>query len=135
MGQKYAQPAKGCRPRVEKEEWNPRSPAVIPANMPSPIVRFAPSPTGLLHVGNARTALLNALYARREGGTFILRLDDTDRARSEERFAAAIGEDLAWLGIPPDRLAPPSARPARADAAFERLRAEGRVYACYETAE
>jgi glutamyl-tRNA synthetase len=103
--------------------------------MPPPIVRFAPSPTGLLHVGNARTALLNALYARREGGTFILRLDDTDRARSEERFVAAIGEDLAWLGIPPDRLARQSARTALYDAAFERLRAEGRVYACYETEE
>jgi glutamyl-tRNA synthetase len=103
--------------------------------MPPPIVRFAPSPTGLLHVGNARTALLNALYARREGGTFILRLDDTDRARSEERFAAAIGEDLAWLGIPPDRLARQSARTALYDAAFERLRAEGRLYACFETEE
>ena len=79
----------------------------------SPIVRFAPSPTGLLHVGNARTALLNALFARREGGTFILRLDDTDRARSEERYVEAIGEDLAWLGIPPDRLARQSERTAR----------------------
>jgi glutamyl-tRNA synthetase len=101
--------------------------------MPPPIVRFAPSPTGLLHVGNARTALLNALYARREGGTFILRLDDTDRARSEERFVAAIGEDLAWLGIPPDRLARQSARTALYDTAFDRLRAEGRIYACFET--
>ena len=61
-------------------------------------VRFAPSPTGLLHIGNARTALINALYARREGGTFILRLDDTDRARSEEQYATAIREDgRRWL--------------------------------------
>src|SRR5258708_2348281 len=103
--------------------------------MPPPIVRFAPSPTGLLHVGNARPALLNALYARREGGTFILRLDDTDRARSEERFVAAIGDDLAWLGIPPDRLARQSARTALYDAAFDRLRTEGRLYACFETEE
>ena len=103
--------------------------------MPPPIVRFAPSPTGLLHVGNARTALLNALYARREGGTFILRLDDTDRARSEERYVAAIDEDLAWLGIPPDRIERQSARTALYDTAFDRLRAEGRIYACFETEE
>jgi glutamyl-tRNA synthetase len=63
--------------------------------MPGPVVRFAPSPTGLIHIGNARTALLNALYARREGGRFILRLDDTDRARAEERYADAIKADLA----------------------------------------
>ena len=68
---------------------------------PPPTVRFAPSPTGLLHIGNARTALINGLYAKREGGTFILRLDDTDRARSEEHFVDAIRTDLAWLGIPP----------------------------------
>jgi glutamyl-tRNA synthetase len=100
-----------------------------------PIVRFAPSPTGLLHVGNARTALLNALYARREGGTFILRLDDTDRARSEERYVAAIEEDLAWLGIPPDRVERQSARTARYEEALARLRTAGRIYACFETEE
>jgi glutamyl-tRNA synthetase len=100
-----------------------------------PIVRFAPSPTGLLHVGNARTALLNALFARREGGTFILRLDDTDRARSEERYVEAIGEDLAWLGIPPDRLARQSARIAHYEEALARLSTAGRIYACYETEE
>lgn len=103
--------------------------------MSSPIVRFAPSPTGLLHIGNARTALLNALYARREQGTFILRLDDTDRARSEEKFVDAIREDLAWLGIPPDRVERQSARTELYEAALERLRAAGRVYVCYETEE
>jgi len=98
-----------------------------------PVVRFAPSPTGLLHVGNARTALFNALFARREGGTFILRLDDTDHARSEERYVDAIGVDLAWLGIPPDRVERQSARIPRYDEVLERLRGPGRVYACFET--
>jgi len=101
----------------------------------STIVRFAPSPTGLLHVGNARTALLNALFARREGGTFILRLDDTDRARSEERYVEAIGEDLAWLGIPPDGVERQSARTARYEEALARLATAGRIYDCYETEE
>ncbi len=100
-----------------------------------PVVRFAPSPTGLLHIGNARTALLNALYARREKGTFILRLDDTDRARSEEKYADAIREDLAWLGIPPDREERQSARTALYEATLEKLLKAGRVYACYETEE
>jgi len=63
------------------------------------IVRFAPSPTGRLHVGNVRTAVLNWLLARKSGGTFILRLDDTDRARSRDDLAAAIREDLTWLGL------------------------------------
>lgn len=103
--------------------------------MPSPIVRFAPSPTGLLHIGNARTALFNALYARHEKGRFILRLDDTDRARSEQSFVDAIHEDLAWLGIPPDRIERQSARTALYEAALERLREAGRVYVCYETEE
>src|SRR6185312_16016162 len=103
--------------------------------MPPVTVRFAPSPTGLLHIGNARTALLNALYARREKGTFILRLDDTDRTRSEEQYAAAIREDLVWLGIPPDREERQSARTAVYERALEKLLAAGRVYACYETEE
>lgn len=101
--------------------------------MPGPTVRFAPSPTGLIHIGNARTALLNALYARREGGTFILRLDDTDRARAEERYAEAIKVDLAWLGIPPDKIEKQSERLARYETALAKLREAGRVYACYET--
>src|SRR6185312_11720327 len=103
--------------------------------MPPIVVRFAPSPTGLLHIGNARTALLNALYARRGKGTFILRLDDTDRTRSEEQFAVAIREDLAWLGIPPDRIERQSARTALYEAALEKLVKAGRVYPCYETEE
>jgi glutamyl-tRNA synthetase len=103
--------------------------------MPSTVVSFAPSPTGLLHIGNARTALLNALYARREKGTFILRLDDTDRARSEEQFAAAIREDLAWLGIPPDREERQSARTARYEEVLQKLLAAGLVYPCFETEE
>ena len=103
--------------------------------MPAVTVRFAPSPTGLLHIGNARTALLNALYARGNGGTFILRLDDTDRARSEEQYAAAIREDLAWLGIPPDREERQSARTARYEEVLRQLLASGRIYACYETEE
>jgi glutamyl-tRNA synthetase len=63
------------------------------------VVRFAPSPTGLLHVGNVRTALFNWLFAKRHGGTFILRLDDTDRQRSKPEYEAAIERDLAWLGL------------------------------------
>ncbi len=101
--------------------------------MSGPVVRFAPSPTGLIHIGNARTALLNALYARKLGGTFILRLDDTDRARSEERFADAIKQDLDWLGIPPDQIETQSSRMSRYEDALAKLRAVGRVYACYET--
>ncbi|MFC0283128.1 glutamate--tRNA ligase [Camelimonas abortus] len=98
------------------------------------IVRFAPSPTGYLHIGNARTALLNALLARREGGRFILRLDDTDRARSREEYADAIREDLAWLGVTPDAVFRQSQRGALYEAAAARLRAAGRLYPCYETA-
>lgn len=103
--------------------------------MSGPIVRFAPSPTGLIHIGNARTALLNALFARRRGGTFLLRLDDTDRARSEDRFAEAIGRDLAWLGISPSRIERQSVRTGRYEAALAKLRESGRAYPCYETEE
>jgi glutamyl-tRNA synthetase len=98
-------------------------------------VRFAPSPTGYLHIGNARTALWNWLLARRSGGTFILRLDDTDRERSTEAFADAIIEDLAWLGVRPDRLERQSDRVGRYAAALDRLKAAGLVYPAYETAE
>ena len=103
--------------------------------MSKPVVRFAPSPTGLIHIGNARTALLNALFARREGGTFVLRFDDTDLERSKPEYADAIERDLAWLGIPPDVVVRQSERFALYDEAAERLRTLGRLYACYETAE
>nr|WP_186438052.1 glutamate--tRNA ligase [Chelatococcus daeguensis] len=103
--------------------------------MPAPVVRFAPSPTGRLHIGNARTALLNYLLARREGGRFVLRLDDTDLARSTREFADGIVEDLAWLGIVPDVTVRQSERTALYDAAVDRLIAAGRLYPCYETPE
>ncbi|MDJ1159842.1 glutamate--tRNA ligase [Chelatococcus sp. SYSU_G07232] len=101
--------------------------------MSAPIVRFAPSPTGLLHIGNARTALINWLVAKRGGGTFVLRLDDTDVARSRAEFAEAIADDLAWLGIRPDRTLRQSERLHLYDAAVEKLVAQGRLYPCYET--
>jgi glutamyl-tRNA synthetase len=100
-----------------------------------PVVRFAPSPTGRLHVGNARAALLNWLFARRHGGSFVLRLDDTDRERSTDAFARGIEEDLRWLGLHWDRLEHQSARFADYDAARDRLVAAGRLYPCYETPE
>ncbi|MDP8919681.1 MAG: glutamate--tRNA ligase, partial [Pseudomonadota bacterium] len=100
-----------------------------------PIVRFAPSPTGHIHIGNTRVALLNALYARREGGTFILRFDDTDLARSKTEYADSIETDLRWLGIPPDVIVRQSERFSLYDAAAERLKAIGRLYPCYETQE
>ncbi|MFG1341042.1 glutamate--tRNA ligase [Xanthobacter autotrophicus] len=98
-----------------------------------PVLRFAPSPTGLIHVGNARTALINALLARRAGGTFILRFDDTDTARSRAEYADAIATDLAWLGIAPDRTFRQSDRIADYEAAAERLKAAGRLYPAYES--
>lgn len=99
------------------------------------VTRFAPSPTGRLHVGNVRTALHNWLLARRHGGRFLLRIDDTDSARSREEFVGAIRTDLAWLGIEPDGEVRQSQRLHLYEDAFERLRAGGRVYACYETAQ
>ena len=98
-------------------------------------VRFAPSPTGLIHLGNARTALLNALFARRHGGRSVLRFDDTDRERSRREYADQTEADLHWLGITPDLTVRQSERlDLYADAA-ERLKAAGRLYPCYETAE
>lgn len=99
------------------------------------IVRFAPSPTGRMHFGNARTAILNWLMARKNRGTFILRYDDTDIERSREEYAAAILEDLRWLGIEPDRIERQSRRFERYAAAAEKLKALGRLYAAYETHE
>jgi glutamyl-tRNA synthetase len=97
--------------------------------------RFAPSPTGRLHVGNIRTALHNWMLARKLGGTFLLRIDDTDAARSREEYVEAIRADLAWLGITPDREERQSQRLAAYEAAFDALRASGRIYPAYETAQ
>jgi glutamyl-tRNA synthetase len=97
------------------------------------VTRFAPSPTGYLHVGNLRTALMNFLIARKAGGTFILRLDDTDQERSRPEYAQAIREDLAWLGLHWDREEAQSARLARYAEAADQLRAAGRFYECFET--
>ena len=97
------------------------------------VTRFAPSPTGRLHVGNIRTALHNWLLARRHGGRFLLRIDDTDAARSREEHVVAIRADLAWLGLNTDLEERQSARFAIYQAAFERLIAQGRVYRCYES--
>ena len=98
-------------------------------------VRFAPSPTGLLHVGNLRTALVNYLYARHADGTFVLRIDDTDTQRSSAEFEAAIRADLSWMGMQWDSEDRQSDRLDRYDAALQQLLADGRAYACYETAE
>lgn len=99
------------------------------------VVRWAPSPTGRIHLGNARPALLNWFYARRHGGKYVLRMDDTDHARSTREFADGIEVDLAWLGITPDLLVRQSDRTALYDAARDRLIAAGRLYPCYETAD
>jgi len=101
----------------------------------TPTVRFAPSPTGRIHIGNARTALLNWCFARRYGGRFILRFDDTDAARSREEYAQAIEVDLVWLGITPDLVVRQSRRFALYDAAAEKLRAGGLLYPAYESAD
>jgi glutamyl-tRNA synthetase len=97
------------------------------------VTRFAPSPTGFLHVGNLRAALFSWAVARKAGGTFILRLDDTDRDRSTDAFAAAVREDLGWLGLDPDREERQSARLDRYRAAADRLQQEGRLYEAFET--
>ncbi len=96
-------------------------------------VRFAPSPTGLLHVGNIRAALFNYLFARKNGGRFLLRMDDTDQVRSTPEYEAAIQRDLKWLGLDWDAYEKQSNRTARYDEVLEKLKAEGRVYPCFET--
>jgi len=98
-------------------------------------VRWAPSPTGRIHLGNARPALLNWYFARRHGGRYVLRMDDTDHARSTREFADGIEADLFWLGIQPDLLVRQSERTALYDAARDGLIAAGRLYPCYETEE
>jgi glutamyl-tRNA synthetase len=99
------------------------------------IVRFAPSPTGRIHIGNARAALLNWLFALKSGGQFILRYDDTDTARSTQEFAEGIARDVDWLGIKPHRVEWQSKRFGRYDAVADDLRARGFLYPCYETAD
>ncbi len=99
------------------------------------LVRFAPSPTGWLHVGNVRTAIANYLFAKSLGGKFMLRIDDTDRARSEDRYESGLKEDLAWLGVKWDILEKQSDRFDRYELAKQDLIAKGRLYPCYETAE
>ncbi len=96
-------------------------------------VRFAPSPTGRIHVGNVRTALINWLFARRSNGKFMLRLDDTDTVRSTQEFADGIIKDLEWLGLTHDLFARQSERFARYDEISEKFKHENRLYSCYET--
>ena len=99
------------------------------------ITRFAPSPTGLLHLGNIRTALINWLYARTHNGKFILRIDDTDQERSKDEYISKIKYDLEWLGIDYDDTFNQSSRFERYREQFEKLKADGRIYPCYETPE
>lgn len=102
--------------------------------MSSPTVtRFAPSPTGFIHVGNLRTALMNYLIARKAGGTFILRIDDTDPERSKEEYVDGIKEDLTWLGLHWDRVERQSERLEKYHAAADKLREIGRFYEAFET--
>ena len=95
-------------------------------------VRFAPSPTGYLHVGNARAALVNYLFARHEGGKFLLRLDDTDTERGRPEYEQGIYDDLRWLGLSWDETARQSERTARYEEVAEKLKASGRLYPCFE---
>jgi glutamyl-tRNA synthetase len=99
------------------------------------VTRFAPSPTGRLHVGNIRTALHNWMFARAHGGRFLLRIDDTDAERSEERFVGGIRADLAWLGFDHDGEVRQSERFALYQARFDELVAAGRIYPAYETSQ
>ncbi|MFK7839946.1 MAG: glutamate--tRNA ligase, partial [Bdellovibrionales bacterium] len=98
-------------------------------------VRFAPSPTGMLHIGNARTALITWLFARSQNGHFLLRIDDTDNERSKVEYEEAIEESLRWLGLDWDEKENQKNRLARYDEQIEMLKANGRLYACYETPE
>ena len=98
-------------------------------------VRFAPSPTGRLHVGNIRTALMNWLFASRQGGVFILRIDDTDTERSTAANEEAIRTDLSWLGMEWGETFKQSERFARYGEVAEQLKARGLLYPCYETSD
>ena len=105
------------------------------ALMPNPVVRFAPSPTGRIHIGNTRPALLNYLFAKAGDGSFVLRFDDTDTERSRVEYAESIADDLEWLGVVPDLVVRQSERTALYAAATERLKQSGRLYPAYETAD
>jgi len=105
----------------------------MPAAPTAVVTRFAPSPTGYLHIGNLRAALFNYLIARKAGGRFILRLDDTDPERSTQAYADAIKQDLDWLGLHWDRVERQSDRLDRYRAAADTLRDMGRFYECFET--
>ena len=112
------------------------SDSILPefAGLPRPVTRFAPSPTGYLHIGGARTALFNWLYARHHGGSFLLRIEDTDRARSTDDAIAKILEGMDWMGLTADR--PPLfqfARTPRHAEIAHRLLAAGKAYRCYAT--
>ncbi|MEM9990092.1 MAG: glutamate--tRNA ligase family protein, partial [Pseudomonadota bacterium] len=98
-------------------------------------VRFAPSPTGKLHIGNIRAALFNYLFVRKEGGRFLLRSDDTDQARSTAAYEEGIKQDLDWLGLAHDEFARQSERFDVYDDVAEYLKSQGLLYPCYETAE
>ncbi len=98
-------------------------------------VRFAPSPTGHLHIGNTRTALITWLFARRHDGRYLLRMDDTDQDRSKDKYVDSIKQDLTWLGLNWDELAHQKNRMDRYDAVIEQLKNDGYLYACYETPE
>jgi len=99
------------------------------------ICRFAPSPTGRLHVGNVRTALMNWLFVREKRGKFILRIDDTDIVRSTDAYELGIKEDLNWLGMGWDYTFNQSKRFSRYKALAENLKKDGLLYPCYETSE
>ena len=98
-------------------------------------LRFAPSPTGYLHVGNIRTALMNYLLCCQQGGSFMLRLDDTDFERSKPEYIKGVREDLGWLGITYNSEAQQSKRMTRYDTVCEQLKKSGHLYPCYETSE
>jgi len=98
-------------------------------------VRFAPSPTGYMHIGNTRTAVFNWLLAKKLGGKFMLRIDDTDVLRSKKEYEDALRDVLQWMGFNWDEEARQSARLDRYNEVVEKLKSQGRVYACYETAE
>ena len=98
-------------------------------------VRFAPSPTGYMHIGNIRTALFNWLWAKKMGGKFMLRIDDTDSVRSKKEYEDYLRESLVWLGLTWEEEARQSARFERYNEVTQKLIQQGRIYPCYETAE